>query len=205
MDSAPPVEDERSSDGDADTARDVLETEARQRTEPVETSEELASITLADIFASQGYISKAEKIYKEVLNKQPGNETVRRKLEELASGSADEHPNETDPDLHIWVEFTPDRRNDDPAVGEGMRSDDERVIEVDLDGDTAGEKKDAQGSARIPAGRDAGKDGAASAAPPRRTGKSKYANDENGDAYRPAIGDSDSLSHFRHWLKQMRK
>jgi tetratricopeptide (TPR) repeat protein len=49
----------------------------------IETSDELASVTLADIFASQGYTSKAEKIYCEVLRKQPGNEVVRRRLREL--------------------------------------------------------------------------------------------------------------------------
>lgn len=49
----------------------------------IETSDELASVTLADIFASQGYTSKAEKIYREVLRKQPGNEVVRTRLREL--------------------------------------------------------------------------------------------------------------------------
>ena len=48
-----------------------------------ETSDELASITLADIFAKQGYDDRARKIYEEVLRKQPDNAEVRRKLEEL--------------------------------------------------------------------------------------------------------------------------
>jgi tetratricopeptide (TPR) repeat protein len=53
------------------------------RSDEIETSDELASVTLADIFASQGYKSKAEKIYREVLRKQPRNEVVRKRLHEL--------------------------------------------------------------------------------------------------------------------------
>jgi len=49
----------------------------------IETSDELASVTLADIFASQGYTAKAEKIYREVLRKQPDNEVVRTRLRDL--------------------------------------------------------------------------------------------------------------------------
>ena len=51
--------------------------------EDVETSDELASITLADIFSSQGYVDRARKIYEEVLHAQPGNQDVRRKLNAL--------------------------------------------------------------------------------------------------------------------------
>lgn len=49
----------------------------------VETSDELASTTLADIFASQGYKDRAIKIYREVLSKQPDNEAVRKRLQAL--------------------------------------------------------------------------------------------------------------------------
>jgi tetratricopeptide (TPR) repeat protein len=49
----------------------------------IETSDELASVTLADIFASQGYTAKAERIYREVLRKQPGNDVVRTRLRDL--------------------------------------------------------------------------------------------------------------------------
>jgi tetratricopeptide (TPR) repeat protein len=53
----------------------------------LETSDELASVTLAEIFASQGYKSKAEKIYREVLKRQPANEDVRQRLRDLAPDS----------------------------------------------------------------------------------------------------------------------
>jgi tetratricopeptide (TPR) repeat protein len=48
-----------------------------------ETSDELATTTLADIYAAQGYKDKAIKIYREVLKDQPGNEDIKRKLAEL--------------------------------------------------------------------------------------------------------------------------
>ncbi len=52
------------------------------------TSDELATVTLADIFASQGYKAKAAKIFKEVLNKDPENEIIREKLKELGMEEA---------------------------------------------------------------------------------------------------------------------
>ena len=47
------------------------------------TTEYIATVTLADIFASQGYAAKALKIYQDVLRRQPGNEDVRRKVASL--------------------------------------------------------------------------------------------------------------------------
>jgi tetratricopeptide (TPR) repeat protein len=53
-----------------------------------ETSEELATITLADIFLSQGYQEKALRIYEEVLGRQPDNEVVKRRLAFLRTGAS---------------------------------------------------------------------------------------------------------------------
>lgn len=47
------------------------------------TSDELATTTLADIYAAQGYKDKAAKIYSEVLRKQPENEEIKKKLRDL--------------------------------------------------------------------------------------------------------------------------
>jgi len=44
------------------------------------TSDEIATITLADIYASQGYDSKALKIYREVLRRQPGHPGLSEKI-----------------------------------------------------------------------------------------------------------------------------
>jgi tetratricopeptide (TPR) repeat protein len=54
-----------------------------------ETSEYIATVTLADIFAAQGYHAKALKIYQDVLRRQPGNDEVRRKIATLEEGA---HP-----------------------------------------------------------------------------------------------------------------
>jgi tetratricopeptide (TPR) repeat protein len=47
------------------------------------TSDEIATMTLADIYASQGYTSRALKIYREVQKRQPGNTTLASKIEAL--------------------------------------------------------------------------------------------------------------------------
>jgi hypothetical protein len=48
-----------------------------------QTPDVLATITLADIYASQGYRRKAIKIYTELLDAQPGNREIQKKLREL--------------------------------------------------------------------------------------------------------------------------
>jgi tetratricopeptide (TPR) repeat protein len=57
------------------------------------TSDELATTTLADIYAEQGYKDKAARIYKEVLQRQPDNEAIKKKLLGLEGEvPADESP-----------------------------------------------------------------------------------------------------------------
>jgi tetratricopeptide (TPR) repeat protein len=50
-----------------------------------ELSDDLATTTLADIYAAQGFVQKAVRIYREVLRSHPGNADVRRKLKALES------------------------------------------------------------------------------------------------------------------------
>lgn len=47
------------------------------------TSDEIATMTLADIYASQGYTSRALKIYREVQKRQPANTTLASKIQSL--------------------------------------------------------------------------------------------------------------------------
>lgn len=50
------------------------------------TTEYIATVTLADIFASQGYAAKALKIYQDVLRRQPDNQDVKKKIAALERG-----------------------------------------------------------------------------------------------------------------------
>ena len=47
------------------------------------TSDEIATMTLADIYAAQGYNSRALKIYREVQKRQPDNRTLAMKIDAL--------------------------------------------------------------------------------------------------------------------------
>ncbi len=58
------------------------------------TTEYIATVTLADIFASQGYTAKAMKIYQDVLRRQPDNPDVRNKMAALEKGERVPHPHE---------------------------------------------------------------------------------------------------------------
>jgi tetratricopeptide (TPR) repeat protein len=70
------------------------------------TSDELATMTLADIYAEQGYTDKALRIYREVLKRQPDNAGIRAKVralegpdsqlpEELPDSQLEEEPVDT--------------------------------------------------------------------------------------------------------------
>lgn len=47
------------------------------------TTDEIATMTLADIYAAQGYTEKALRIYHEVSRRQPNNEELRRRISAL--------------------------------------------------------------------------------------------------------------------------
>jgi len=80
-------------------------------------SDELATTTLADIYAAQGYYDKAGRIYREVLRRQPDNAVIRKKLEELetdgdAGGTVEEAP--VEPAARPVI--TPDAVEDKSAI-----------------------------------------------------------------------------------------
>jgi tetratricopeptide (TPR) repeat protein len=214
--------------------------------EAVETSEELASITLADIFASQGYASKAERIYREVLKKQPANDAVRKKLEDLTLSSGDEDTNdETMLDGDGCAENTKEQPSDDtPAVGDSDQdacaADDPTAMDKDEDASIMDDSAvmDSVGGAHpiaadpiledvdevlssddLTDGDDlddaelvglseetaAAKPGTAAETAESRPNQPNTSIESAEDEYRPAIDETDSLSHFRQWLKQMQK
>ncbi len=59
------------------------------------TTEYIATVTLADIFATQGYAEKALKIYHDVLRRQPNNDDVKRKIAAIEKGEVVARPDET--------------------------------------------------------------------------------------------------------------
>ena len=76
--------------------RDEFEGSPIQLGDDSTTTEYIATVTLADIFAAQGYSAKALKIYHDVLRRQPDNEDVRRKVAAIEKGEAISSPAEDD-------------------------------------------------------------------------------------------------------------
>ena len=100
-------------------------------------SDELATTTLADIYAAQGYYDKAERIYREVLRRQPDNAVIRKKLEELdaggdAGGTVEEAPVErADKPADQPADKTVDRPVDRPAERTPDAVEDASAIDLD--------------------------------------------------------------------------
>jgi tetratricopeptide (TPR) repeat protein len=61
------------------------------------TPDEIATMTLADIYASQGYTTRALRIYREVLKRQPGNAALAEKIRALEASEADASKARTHP------------------------------------------------------------------------------------------------------------
>ncbi len=93
-----------------------------------ETSEELATMTLADIFLSQGYKEKALRIYEEILSRQPGNRVVKQRVATLKAGASVEVTAEPADDVQIdgrsetgFEEIAPGPTGNEPARQGGKR------------------------------------------------------------------------------------
>jgi tetratricopeptide (TPR) repeat protein len=90
---APAVEDEAAEDrdDDAEELRDVedepFEGEPITLRDETVVTDEIATMTLADIYASQGYASKALRIYREILRRQPDDAGLQSKIESLELSS----------------------------------------------------------------------------------------------------------------------
>ncbi len=197
--------DDDDSDPEMDEVDEILETVAPELPDPVvkndavvskdelETSDELASITLADIFASQGYAKKAEKIYREVLRKQPESDLVRRKLAALSGEPLD------DPvavDIEVPVD-SPEPEMQDEPVDEMI----DIVAASDLEECTANEipveKTPVESSSKPPK-----KSKKSKRAKRRAQKKSVSAPPPQPDDSRPEIDAGSSLNHFRQWVKR---
>lgn len=150
--------------------------------EDAETSDEFATLTLADIYASQGYTDKAIKIYREVLKARPDNIMARQKLTALElEGGRDSSPDEEMEDLSDSTEY--------PASGP---ADDRRTVKSSPD-----DPEDA-----------AGRESEAKAAPaPRAPSEwgSRATKDDAKPAEKPerAIDEKSSRQHFQDWIRRM--
>lgn len=191
-DVAPPREAEGNQPDDAapslSIAGDIPSTAGSAvRGDDVETSDELASVTLADIFASQGYTSKAAKIYGEVLRKQPSNDMVRARLQGLTGGSVDvAEPTDTDKPVDTGKPAEKPGSEDPsrlPEIGENNPPPGEALGVENMDQPLSEGFSAPQGEPEPALGPPA-------AAAARR---------------RPEIAEKDSLNHFRHWLTKLYK
>jgi tetratricopeptide (TPR) repeat protein len=171
--------------------------------EDVETSDELASVTLADIFAEQGYKSKAAKIYREVLRKQPANDAVRARLVELTgtndalTGTNEELTGGTGAPVEDGSVSVDEQAAPLPEIAEqsppaGDVTEDAAALPrreagaVETESAPAGEPSPEAESAEFPG-----------ADPAPAAGVSLAA--------RPEIAEKESLHHFRHWLTKIRR
>jgi len=64
--------------------------------EPISSDEDelIATMTLAEIYASQGFIEKAIQIYQKILAKEPSNEIARKRIEAIRKGGIEATPGE---------------------------------------------------------------------------------------------------------------
>ena len=105
-----------------DVADDEFEGEPITLRDASVTSAEIATLTLADIYASQGHPAKALRIYREVLRQQPNNVELRRKIDALAGAApADAVPAA---DVESLLPPIPD---DGPRKAEPADTDDDRA------------------------------------------------------------------------------
>jgi len=155
-----------------------------------ETPDDLATTTLADIYAEQGYTDKAEKIYREILKKQPHNEHVKNKLRALAGGGFTR--------LEIPEEYG------DPGVHSGTK-------QTGMAGETHFKERESKSREIDPVDDEPAEsvpepEGAAAAHEPRAEKEApagKVAPPDDLTVGRPPIGDGKSYEQFKRWLKNL--
>jgi tetratricopeptide (TPR) repeat protein len=159
-------------------------------TEEFETSDELATLTLADIFASQGYKEKAVDIYNEILRRQPDNEAVMQRIAEL---SGDE----------VTPEFR-EMTDEIPAAGESV---DVNVSPNDSAAEPMGVDAPEGGSDSVLVGVSDADIGPADGPPPAEAAEPKSPPQKPEPAKEPEphgkgrqISDDDSFDYFKRWL-----
>ncbi len=154
----------------------------------IEVSDELATITLADIYASQGYKDKALKIYEEVLTRQPHNETIKRKIAGLAGDPSRTGAPDAEQEPSIAIDA-----DDDKSERAARKTDFERVTNEGADEDAEAADEALPG--------------------PVLSGQAKWAPGQDVEtraaharAEKPQkIDEGQNIDHFKQWLEGLRK
>jgi tetratricopeptide (TPR) repeat protein len=144
-----------------------------------ETSDELATTTLADIYAAQGFPEKAARIYREVLRKQPDNLEIKQKLIDLEG--------ETGESFAEIVE-------DPPFAGD---VDAEGMEEADAPGAASGEEP-------IETAPGAAGDEEQTAEEPKPAEKTAVSSKPT-PSEDSSMGDHGSYDQFKRWLKNLQE
>ncbi len=148
-------------------------------------AEALATMTLAEIYASQGYTERALRIYREILRRQPDNEEARRRVREL----------EGRPDAATAAGSESDTARPAPA---GADADDESLRFEDVEPTPAASHR--------AAGRRAADAPDATAAAPAASSSSDQADgarDDDGPPRARPLDESRSYEQFKRWLRNL--
>jgi len=188
-----------------------------------ETSDELATTTLADIYASQGYRDKALKIYRELLAKQPNNQAIKEKISVLSREPVEsdvvdvDDTDMTDQIDHAQVELADEgSAKPDASEPESVEPEDEapRVIELGVDRAEVAQLESAPSDdneehfeemrppQRASAGRVEKSSRQKASAKRRATKKRHRAMDKASDKQ---FDEAKSMDHFKHWVAGLRK
>lgn len=174
---------ERASDADGDEPELELDEAATDSD-----ADELATTTLADIFAQQGYTEKALKIYREVLAKEPGNLAIQRKIAALTSDSEAVH----EPPINLPYDGAV---GDDDAAGfEEIEAEPDVEAEPDIEPEAEQSSRRTVESAKVEV-------------PPTKSKKPKPDREKEDHPSEPAnreINEEKNVAHFKQWLRGFR-
>lgn len=157
----------------------------------VESPKELATMTLAGIYAAQGYYNKALKIYKDIIRKEPGNSEAQEMVEKLQSmmDSSERERDSAFKDEALTISLDDiSEELVDSTVGEGGRR--------DVTGDVTGvfEELDRESVEATDGVRTEGVAGGGESPEER-----KAEDEEEEERPRP-----DDMENFQEWLRKMK-
>ena len=157
----------------------------------IEQSDELATITLADIYASQGYHQKAQRIYEELLAKELGNENIKKKLAALAgletNTAAGDEPIAPPLVIEGYYASRADQPSEHPASEDAAGQPSDDVEPGDADDD--------QQEDPVPA---------RAAKTPKKKAK-RAADAEVSDPPAPDVAEQRNINLFKQWLGGIRR